>query len=343
MARVRIFLPTCRRPQLLRRALASLQAQTERDWVCEVHNDAPDDDAPRAQLAALGDSRFVLHQHPRNLGGVASFNLFFRATAEPFYSLHEDDNAWEPAFLETMLATARRFPAATVFWSNMRIWQEEPDGTLRDTGRAIWPDEPADAAPRAMAWGHPRQIFGSLHSNGAMLVRSRPGESFPTPPVPFSVVEVFRERMFPYPLVFVPQILAHFSLTQKSARPTDPADWAFAQTLMVATFLKHARYDDDALRGLWSRARAAVPPQTNVLLLASFAEPTCGFLRRFASGGDWWRFLRSTVRRPGLLVHVLRSRQHHADWWASLDRATAARFAEHRALESALAAPAPPA
>ena len=52
MASLRIFLLTYRRPALLRRALASLLAQTFTDWTCELHNDAPDDDAPRAILAA---------------------------------------------------------------------------------------------------------------------------------------------------------------------------------------------------------------------------------------------------------------------------------------------------
>ena len=48
---MRVYLPTCRRPQLLPRALTSLRAQTCPDWVCELHNDAPDDPGP-ARLVA---------------------------------------------------------------------------------------------------------------------------------------------------------------------------------------------------------------------------------------------------------------------------------------------------
>ena len=69
MARVRIYLPTYRRPALLPRALASLRAQTFTDWVCELHNDDPEDPAPGQLLAGLGDPRITLVTHKRNLGG----------------------------------------------------------------------------------------------------------------------------------------------------------------------------------------------------------------------------------------------------------------------------------
>ena len=54
MPHIRVFLCTYRRPALLRRALASLLSQTYTDWTCELHNDAPDDERPRALLAELG-------------------------------------------------------------------------------------------------------------------------------------------------------------------------------------------------------------------------------------------------------------------------------------------------
>ena len=107
MATVRIFLPTHRRPQLLPRAIASLRAQTFPDWICELHNDDPADPAPAQLVAQLADPRISLVTHERNLGGTAAFNQFFRATTEPFYSMLEDDNWWEPTFLQVMLDAAR--------------------------------------------------------------------------------------------------------------------------------------------------------------------------------------------------------------------------------------------
>lgn len=51
-AKVKVFVPTFRRPDMLARALSSLEAQTYRDWVAEVHNDDPYDNQPQAIVAA---------------------------------------------------------------------------------------------------------------------------------------------------------------------------------------------------------------------------------------------------------------------------------------------------
>ena len=329
MATVRIFLPTYRRSRLLERAIASLRAQSFSDWTCEVHNDAPDDDAPAAVVARLGDARFTYRRHPRNLGGTATFNLFFRATPEPFYAMLEDDNAWEPAFLETMLAVAVHHPDVTVFWSNQSVWQEEADGEVRFTGRTVHPFQPGDA-PRRIDWGHPAQILGAVHSHGSALFRSRPGDDFSTPAVPIALVEGFRERRFPYPLVFVPRPLAQFTITRATARSQDRAEWAVVQTMLAATYLKHANLTATEQATLWQRARDQQPPATGTLFLAAFAEPACRPGLRHARAGDWMRWTRGAIRHPGVLPRVLRSRRRHADWWDFLDRATAEQFQRSR-------------
>ena len=99
MAAIRVFLLTCRRPALLRRALDSLRAQTFADWICELHNDAPEDDFPRSLVSEIGDPRITLHHHARNWGPVAAFNHAYAGGPEPFLAILEDDNWWEPAFL----------------------------------------------------------------------------------------------------------------------------------------------------------------------------------------------------------------------------------------------------
>ena len=325
MPTARIFVPTYRRPRLLPRALASLRAQTFPDWVCEVHNDDPADPAPAQLVARLADPRITLANHPRNLGGTATFNLFFRATAEPFYSMLEDDNWWEPDFLATMLATAATHPAVTVFWANMRIWEEQPDGEFRDTGRLVWP---AATAPQLMPWGQPAQIGGALFSHGAALFRSRPGDDFATPDVPIAVTEPFRERGLPHPLVLVPQPVANFSLTRQSARSRDATEWAELQAMLAATFLRARPPDAAGLAQLWSDARAQRPTGTTNLILAALADPRCRFLLAPARAADWWVVLRGFVRRPGLYLRLRRSRRVHADWWTYLEQHTAARWQE---------------
>jgi hypothetical protein len=330
MPRVRVFLPTYRRPGLLERAVESLRRQTCPDWVCEVHNDAPDDDGPRRLLERLKDARFTLLQHPRNLGGTATFNLFYRATVEPFYSILEDDNWWEPEFLAAMLGVADQHPDAAVLWANMRIWREQPGGKFVDSGTCIHTIR-SDGEPERVSWGTARQVMGAIHSNGAALHRSREGLNYQIPHVPFAAIEMFRERVFPHPLLFVRQPLANYSVTLRSERSNNRAEWAEAQTALTATFLKHARYGDSTQAQLWQCARAQQPPTTSTLILAALVEEACRSMLRHALAKDWWLFLRGTARHPQVLTRVLRSRRVHAEWWEFLERNTRARFEELQA------------
>jgi len=329
MASVRVHLPTYRRPTMLPRALASLRAQTCTDWVCELHNDDPADPEPARLLAQLGDPRITLVTHERNLGGTATFNLFFRPVAEPFCSILEDDNWWEPDFLATMLATAAARPDITVFWANMRIAAEQPDGRFTDTGRTIWPD--GSEAVRLFAWGQPQQVCGALHSNGAMLLRTRPGQDYQIPAVPFAVIEPFRERLFPHPLALVTRPLATFSLTRQSHRSRDVREWAETQAMLAATFFRDCPWPDERLRQTWADARAQTPPGTTNLIQAALAQRGGRPGLHHARWRDWWIVLRGFVRRPGLYFQLRRSRERHADWWRFLEENTGRRWQESSA------------
>jgi hypothetical protein len=329
MATVRIYLPTHRRPALLPRALASLRAQTFTDWTCELHNDDPTDPAPGRLLAQFPDSRITLVTHECNLGGTATFNLFFRPCAEPFYSMLEDDNWWEPDFLAQMLATAKENPEVILFWANMRLWQEQPNGSFLDTGRMIWPDETTPT--RRFAWGQPSQAGGALHSNGAALVRSVAGQTWTIPPVPFAVVEPFRERMMPHPLLLVTRPLAHFSITRQSTRSRNPMEWAELQAMLLATFFRNCPWPEGQVARFWAEARAQTPPATTPLILAALMESDSPIGLRHARWSDWWIVVRGFLRRPHSYFHFRNSRRNHPDWWSFLERHTASRWQESAA------------
>ncbi len=324
MALVRVFLPTYRRHALLPRALASLRAQTFTDWVCEIHNDDPGDAFPGKLAAETGDPRVTVVNHPRNLGGTATFNLFFRAGSEPFASILEDDNWWEPEFLSTLLATAAAHPQVTVFWANMKIAEEDAAGHFHDTGRTIWPE--AGGPVRSFSWGDSAQICGALHSNGAALFRMIPGADFRIPAVPLAVIEPFRERLYPHPLLLVTRPLATFSLTRQTARSRDIGEWAETQAMLAATFFRDCPWSDEQIGAVWTQARAQRPNGTTNLILATVADPRCRDLRRHARWSDWLVVLRGFIRRPELYFRLRRSRRVHADWWDFLEQHTRTRW-----------------
>jgi hypothetical protein len=328
---VRVFVPTYRRHTLLPRALESLRAQTFTNWTCEVHNDDPGDSFPGHLVQQLGDARIELHQHSYTLGPVATFNLFYRPTQEPFYSLLEDDNWWEPEFLNIMIREMQSNPDVTMAWCNQRIWEQLPDGSWRDTGQYNTLgiiNSPAQTEAHLVDFGSARNIIGPTHANGAMLLRSRSNETYPTPEDwPFFAVDAFRERMIPHPLLYVPQPLAVWAATLQTARSETRADVEIVQTILAATLIKHA---DDHLSPakLFSELRARRPSCTNSLLFAAIVEPRCRNLLRHSTIGDWLLLLRCIVRRPNVLWQVVRSRWRHVDWWQVIDQNTFMRFKE---------------
>lgn len=99
---VSIVLPTYDRAEPLRRAIGSVFAQTYGHWELIVADDGSTDDTA-AVVAGFGDPRV---QHvPLSHGGVCRARNAGLARAQGRYVAYLDsDNAWEPRFLEVMVA-----------------------------------------------------------------------------------------------------------------------------------------------------------------------------------------------------------------------------------------------
>lgn len=328
MARCRIYLITYRRHQTLQRSLTSLLDQTFTDWVCELHNDDPTDTFPRQLVEELGDPRIQIVNHPKNLGATASFNLIFQTVPEEFVSLLEDDNWWDPNFLETMLNAMEQFPAVKVGWANMRYWREEADGFWVDTGKNIW-DISSHAPPQLIEWGNPRQIFTALHSNGAMLVRSQFANQYKTPEnTPFEAVEATRERAFHFPLLFVPQICANFAITRHSSRSNNSILWAQLQTLLAGSFLKQMPHSPAKVLQIWQLARHKRPTSVTTLFFACFCCPGTTQGLKGAKLADWLFFLVYCLKHPVAVWQISRAIATFPELWQFLDQQTACRNQE---------------
>ncbi len=328
MPTIRVFLLTCRRPHLLPRALASLRAQTYTDWFCELHNDAPEDESPGRLLASVADPRFALHQHAQNLGPVATFNHAFRGGPEPFATILEDDNWWEPSFLARTLAALSSNSTANVAWANMRIWREEADGSWSDTARTIWPFSPADSL-RRFHWPQPLQMTDAVHSNGAMLFRCPASAAATVPPTtPFAIIEPVRERLMGGDWLLLPEPLGNFALTRQSIRGTDRLLWTQSQLLVAASYLQAVPTPPAVLAGIWRQQRALRPLSTVLLFQLACAGVRPFALLRHANPADWMRFLAGALRRPVFLLRALRFRRAHAPLWLALSAAARARTAD---------------
>ncbi len=324
MAICRVYLMTYRRHHTLLRALYSLRQQTVTDWVCELHNDDPTDPFPRQLVEQIGDPRIQVVDHNENLGATRSFNLVFQSVPEEFVSLLEDDNWWEPHFLETMLQAMQQFPQVQVGWANMRHWQEIADGSWVNTGKTTWDVSPT-SQPQLFPWGHPRQMFTALHSNGAMLVRSHSASQYKTPDhTPFEGAEAIRERTFQFPILFVPQVCANFAVTRQSSRSNNAVIWAQLQTLLAGSFLRHVPLSPTDLQQIWYQARCKTPQSTTTLFFVALGCPGCRSMLRNASLRDWLFFLAYCLKHPIAAWKSAHAIAAYPELWRFLDEQTAA-------------------
>ena len=324
MATVRVFVLTYRRPQLLRRAVQSLCAQTFTDWVCELHNDDPADSAPRELVDEIGDSRITLHQHSVNWGATASFNQVFVGGPEPYASLLEDDNWWSPDFLSTAIQTLDAHPDASLVWANMHIWREESDRSWTDTGQTIWRHAPGSISPRIFHWPEAIQAFDGLHSNGAMVFRPGAFQPMSVPSLtPLSIIEPVRERAARGDLLLLTAPLANFSVTRETSRSRDRVRWLQSQLLVAASFFKAVKIDRDSLEKIWATRRAMTPRDTNLIFLTALALGRPSLIRP-AMPADWLRFMLNVGRHPLANLRGLRFRSVHAELWTWLRQHTPA-------------------
>lgn len=99
---ISIILPTRDRARLLRRAIASVQAQTWRDFELIVVDDASTDDTA-AVLGALADPRLRVIRHEVGRGAAVARNAGIAAARGEYVAFMDDDDYWLVQKLEEQL------------------------------------------------------------------------------------------------------------------------------------------------------------------------------------------------------------------------------------------------
>lgn len=113
MPSVAVITRTQNRPYFLRRAFASVAAQTYRDFHWVIVNDAgepgPVDDVVQA-AREQGLSAEALHRS-ESTGMEAASNHGIRNSSSTYLAIHDDDDTWKPEFLEQMVAVLEENPS----------------------------------------------------------------------------------------------------------------------------------------------------------------------------------------------------------------------------------------
>jgi hypothetical protein len=164
-----------------------------------------------------------------------------------------------------------------------------------------------------------------------MLVRSQFAECYVVPEnTPFMAMEAIRERSFPFPILFVPQICANFAITQTTARSNDRAIWGQMQILLFVSFFKHHQLEPEALRQFCAGLRSKTARSSNALFFAALICSECQFLLRYTILSDWLFFIASCLKRPNVALASLRAIKAYPDLWTFLDQQTSLRSEENK-------------
>src|ERR1700733_321733 len=130
---ITVYVITFRRANLLRRALASVIAQSYQNWRGFVINDDPADAEVGRVVGELADQRISIFKPIQNRGPTANLKIAFESTSSDFISVLEDDNWWEPDFLAEMIGVLTSHGEADRAVANERIWRESANGSWVDT------------------------------------------------------------------------------------------------------------------------------------------------------------------------------------------------------------------
>lgn len=298
MPLIRVHVVTCRRPQLLARAIDSLVRQTEPSWIAEVINDDPEDERVMELIARINDPRVTLSEPCIKRGGTRNFNYAFRHLEEPFAAILEDDNWWEPAFLETMTDSLQQHPEVQLAVGNEKVWLEKKDGTWEDTGRAIWPK--CDGVS-LFHWRMEDKLGSAKLCNSSMVWRTERADEWHTPhSIPIDVTEHFRERVVPHPILLIQQPLVNYAVTLHTHRDQSATSkWGLYQVMLIGSgfatmnSVQRARCADV----LWQRARCSDPPLKTSLITTGLAVPAARILWTEAKISERCRWFLTFVRR----------------------------------------------
>jgi glycosyltransferase involved in cell wall biosynthesis len=108
-------------PDLLAAQLASIRAQTHRNWICVISDDCSSiASLARIEEAIAGDDRFLLFHSPRRLGFYRNFEraLELVPAQARYVALADQDDVWRPEKLEQLLAA---LGSASLVYSDARV------------------------------------------------------------------------------------------------------------------------------------------------------------------------------------------------------------------------------
>lgn len=137
--RCTVVIPIHNRAHLLRRALASVAAQSFHSFEVVVVDDASIDD-PRQIVEEMRDDRFRCIRLQHNQGAAGARNAGFAEARGDLISLLDSDDEMDPDFLRSTSEVFEACPTLGFTWTGKRTVRHEVEGFLKRTRitEAVW-------------------------------------------------------------------------------------------------------------------------------------------------------------------------------------------------------------
>lgn len=232
MPRVSVIIPTCNgTTRFLDQALASVEAQTFQDFELILVDDASTDGTLQYAQRLIPVHRPVIYyQRERNGGPSAARNDGAKRASGEFLTFLDQDDMWDPTFLEITVARLHVLPAHVGFLHTADLW-------ITTTNQVF----------DAHRQDRPKNLFAQLLM-GSVLRKARSGLFRKTA---FEAVHGFDEQLRynedtdlgirmcrQYEVVTIPDPLYHFRQDPNSAIKTMAAQYRFESQMRFLE--KHA-------------------------------------------------------------------------------------------------------
>jgi len=141
---VAVVMRTKDRPVMLDRAVRDVLSQTRADWQLVIVDDAGDAEAVDAVVARYAHEAFgrvrVLHR-AKSTGMEAASNAGITASASELLCIHDDDDTWQPTFLQRTVEHLRTHSEESAVVVRTEIVHEHQEGTtlVEDDRFLSWP------------------------------------------------------------------------------------------------------------------------------------------------------------------------------------------------------------
>ncbi len=133
-----IVMRTRDRAILLRRALASVAAQTYRDFQLVVVNDGGEPSAVEALLSTFdGIGEPTVIHNSESVGREQAVNVGVQPSTSPLVAILDDDDTWAPSYLETTCAHLARSDDGAVAVRTEVVFEEINGDTVRELRREL--------------------------------------------------------------------------------------------------------------------------------------------------------------------------------------------------------------